>query len=77
LNEEYAIQIAKDWNAKYNKDKTGYVTRFEVRKAFLDNFDIHVVGGSMHQEYWIPAEALGEFNGSIIGKIEVTAKFGG
>ena len=22
LNEEYAAQIARDWNAKYNKDKT-------------------------------------------------------
>ena len=27
LNEEYAVQIAHNWNAKLNKDKVGYVTR--------------------------------------------------
>ena len=31
-NETYAAQIARDWNAKYNADKVGYVTPFEVRK---------------------------------------------
>src|SRR4051812_35221250 len=25
LNEEYATQIARDWNAKYNASKRGYV----------------------------------------------------
>lgn len=27
LNEQYAIQIARDWNAKYNNPPIGYVTR--------------------------------------------------
>lgn len=45
LNEEYAAQIARDWNAKYNEDKTGYVTGFAVRKEFLDNYEIKIVGG--------------------------------
>ena len=36
LNEEYATQIARDWNAKFNEDKIGYVTKFVVRKEFLD-----------------------------------------
>ena len=30
-----------------------------------------LVGASYHQEFWIPAEDLAEFNGHIIGKIEV------
>ena len=30
LNEEYAMQIARDWNAKYNADRIGFVTKFEV-----------------------------------------------
>ena len=30
LNEEYATQIARDWNAK-GEDKVGYVTRFSVK----------------------------------------------
>ena len=77
LNEEYATQIARDWNAKYNKDKLGYVTRFEVRKAFLDNYEAKVVGGQIYEEYWIPAEQLEEFNRNIVGKIEVIAEFSG
>jgi hypothetical protein len=39
LNEEYATQIARDWNAKYNEDNVGYVTRFAVRKDFLDKYE--------------------------------------
>jgi hypothetical protein len=77
LNEEYATQIARDWNAKYNETKVGYVTRFEVRKEYLDKYEVKVVGGSIHQEYWIPAEELKEFNRNIVGKIEVIAEYRG
>ncbi len=76
-NEEYAAQIARDWNAKYNEDKIGYVTKFEVRKEFLDKYETKVVGGATHEEYWIPAEDLQEFNRNIVGKIEVIAEFRG
>lgn len=75
LNEEYAAQIARDWNAKYNEDKRGYVTKFEVCKEFLDNYEVKIVGGASHEEYWIPAEDLEEFNRNIVGKIEVIAEF--
>lgn len=75
LNEEYAAQIARDWNAKYNEDKIGYVTKFAVRKDFLDNYEVKTVGGKTHAEYWIPAEDLAEFNRNIVGKIEVIADF--
>ena len=77
LNEEYATKIARDWNAKYNMEKIGYVTRFAVSKVFLDNYDVKVVGGAVHEEYWIPAEDLEEFNRNIVGKIEVIAEFRG
>ena len=77
LNEAYATQIARDWNAKYNADKIGYVTKFEVRKEFLDKYEVRIVGGAAHEEYWIPAEDLEEFNQNIVGKIEVIAKFRG
>ncbi len=66
LNEEYATQIARDWNAKHNEDKRGYVTRFRVRLDFLRNYDVQIVGGSSHREYWIPAEKLDEFNSNIM-----------
>ena len=74
-NEEYAVQIARDWNAKYNADKIGYVTRFQVRTDFLDNYEIQTVGGALYQEYWIPAEDLDKFNKNIVGQIEVIAEF--
>jgi len=77
LNEEYAVQIARDWNATYNDPKRGYVTRFQVRRTFLEQYEIHTVGGSVHQEYWIPAEHLSDLNHSIIGRIEVIADFSG
>ncbi len=77
LNEEYATQIARDWNAKYNEDKVGYVTKFAVRKEFLDNCEVKIVGGAVHEEYWIPVEDLEEFNRNIVGKIEVVAEFRG
>lgn len=76
-NEAYAAQIARDWNAKHNADKVGYVTRFEVRKEFLDNYETKIVSGATHEEYWIPAEELEEFNRNIVGKIEVIADFRG
>ena len=75
LNEGYATQIARDWNAKYNEPKCGYVTRFRVRKSFLDRYEARIVGGIIHREYWIPAEDLDEFNQNIVGKIEVITEF--
>jgi hypothetical protein len=77
LNEEYATHIARDWNAKHNRDKVGYVTRFRVRTEFLRRYDVQVVGGSGHREYWIPAEELEEFNRNIVGEIEVVAEYHG
>jgi hypothetical protein len=76
-NEEYAIQIARDWNARMNADRAGYVTKFDVDKAFLDRYVRQVVGGSEHEEYWIPAEDLAEFNSNIVGPIQVIAEFHG
>ena len=52
------------------------MTRFQVRKQFLDNYEVKTVGSSIHQEYWIPAADLVEFNRNIVGQIEVIAKFG-
>ncbi len=72
LNEEYATQIARDWNAK--NSETG-VTKFRVKTAYLSKFEIHTVGARIHQEYWIPAGELAEFNKNIVGLIEVIAEF--
>ncbi|GLV55355.1 hypothetical protein KDH_22020 [Dictyobacter sp. S3.2.2.5] len=73
LNEEYATQIARDWNAR--DGHSGYVTRFRVAKAFLDHYEVHRVGGTLHLEYWIPSEDLDEFNRQLVGPIEVISEF--
>jgi len=75
LNEEYATQIARDWNAKSSESKVGYVTRFAVKTSYLAQFTVQKVGGALHLEYWIPAENLHEFNQNIVGKIEVVSEF--
>jgi hypothetical protein len=76
LSEEYAAQIAREWNTRHSADGRGFVTRFRVRAEFLRRYDVQTVGGAIHQEYWIPAEDLPEFNRNIDGLIEVTAEFG-
>jgi hypothetical protein len=73
LNEEYATRIARDWNVKASG--VGYVTRFEVEKAFLDGYEVQQAGGQTILEYWIPAEDLDVFNRHIVGTIDVVAEF--
>lgn len=75
LNERYAAEIAGKWNVKYNEDHRGYVTMFEIDDEYAGQFAVHVVGGSYHQELWVPAEELDEFNRHIIGKIRVIREF--
>lgn len=79
LNFEYAAQIAKDWNTKDPaSDYAGFVTRFAVEQDYVERFPVQVVGSSeAHQELWIPAEDLEEFNRHIVGKIEVAAAYYG
>ncbi len=73
LNEDYAIQIARDWNVK--ADGAGFVTRFEVARSLLEKYSVQQAGGRQHLEYWIPAEDLPAFNSAIVGRIAVIAEF--
>lgn len=75
LNEKYAAEIAAQWNVKYNSDHKGYVTKFEIDDEYFHQFEIHVVGGSYHQELWVAAEELDNFNQHIIEKIQVISEF--
>jgi hypothetical protein len=74
LNFQYAEQIARDWNAP-TPPYAGFVTRFEVDQRYAETFEIHTVGGKDHQELWVPAEELSEFNRHIQRKIEVVAAY--
>ena len=74
--EDYATKIARDWNVPASG--SGYVTRFRVRRDFLDRYQVQDAGGRTHREYWIPAEeldAFNVFNAAIVSEIEVTAEF--
>ena len=73
MNEEYAIQIARDWNVPASG--SGFVTKFAVRTEYLSKFEIQNVGAVIHNELWIPADELEEFNNNIVGHIEVTKEF--
>lgn len=73
MNEEYAIQIARDWNVPASG--SGFVTKFAVNTSYVSRFEIQNVGGEIHNELWVPAEELEEFNSNIVGLIEVTKEF--
>jgi hypothetical protein len=78
LNQQYAGQIALEWNT--NDAFSGYcgiVTRFELDEAFLAKYPVQHVGGSGHDELWIPAGELAAFNDHIIDGIHVTNVFFG
>jgi hypothetical protein len=78
LTEEYATQIARDWNTRDEcSGFAGYVLRFHVRTEFLSKYDVHVAGSASHREYWIPAEDLAALNENIDGEIEVVSEFYG
>ena len=55
LNEDYAVQIARDWNTKTGT-RAGFVTRFEVDDEYAGRLERRVVGGREHEELWVPAE---------------------
>ena len=71
LNERYAREIAEKWNRRDpNSQYTGYVTTFEIDDEYISRFEVQTVGARYHQEFWIPAEELNEFNSHLVGKIK-------
>lgn len=72
-NEKYAFEVTQ-WNVR--QSGKGFVTKFKVKKAFIDKYPIQTVGGYYHTEWWIPADELEEFNKNIVGKIEVIGEYG-
>jgi hypothetical protein len=75
VQQYYAEDIAREWNTKDPRSGfVGYVTRFEARAEFPRRDPVQTLYGG-YQEYWIPAEELGEFNENIVGTIQVVAEF--
>ncbi len=76
LNFSYAAQIAREWNTK-SHTFAGYVTEFVVDDPYVAQFERRVVGGRLHEELWVPAGQLAEFNQHIVGPIKVSAAYFG
>jgi hypothetical protein len=77
LNFEYAEQIARDWNVT-SGDFAGFVTKFVLEDSYTSRFEVHDVGKQgVHQELWVSAEELLEFNLHIIGSIQIAAAYYG
>ena len=73
-NEQYAVEIARDWNVPASG--RGFVTRFEVQRAFMARYSVRQVGAAHHTEWWVPSEELETLNDNIVGLIEVIREFG-
>jgi hypothetical protein len=77
-NQLYAEEIALKWNTEdENSGYAGYVTAFDLPEEYLSKFPIQNVGGEIHNELWIPAEELEEFNNKIVGEIRIVKSFFG
>lgn len=76
LNKRYAEEIAQRWNTKDKQSSLcGFVVSFEIDDNYMSAFPVQTVGASYHQELWIPAKELNNFNSHIIGKINVVSIF--
>jgi len=54
LNEQYAREIAQQWNTKDQASGyAGFVTSFALPKGYLKQFPIKNVGSSHHNELWV------------------------
>lgn len=78
MNQAYAEQIALEWNTNDEfSGYAGYVTAFDLPDNYLQQFPVQNVGGEIHNELWVPAEQLDEFNNNIVGEIRVVNSFYG
>jgi hypothetical protein len=55
----------------------GHVTAFDLPEDYLAKFEVQNVGGEIHNELWVMAEQLEEFNSMIVGEIRLVKTFYG
>lgn len=78
MNQQYAEQIASEWNTKDEfSGFTGHVLAFDLPEEYLLQFPVQNVGGEIHNELWIDSTQLVEFNDKIIGEIRLIKSFYG
>lgn len=72
----YAEKIARDWNSVLPApNNEGFVTRFEIDAETATRYPVQQAGGRAHEELWVPAEELEQFNDGIVGEIRVVARY--
>lgn len=77
-NQTYAEQIAREWNTKDEfSGYAGYVLSFEIKEDYFKKYPVQNVGGEIHNELWVPANELEEFNNNIVGLIKIVNSFFG
>jgi hypothetical protein len=69
MKEAYAVQISKECTSPAYS--VSYITRFQIDTEFVSRYKIRNIGPNRQQELWIPPDELQEFNGHIVGAIEV------
>jgi hypothetical protein len=78
LTLEYARKIARDWNTvDAQSGYVGFVTRFEIDERTAARYPVQIAGGRSHEELWVPASELEEFNEHLLGIITVIEAFTG
>jgi len=78
LNQAYAAQIAAEWNTRDEfSGYCGVVTAFDLKEDHYLTFPVQNVGGEIHNELWVPAAELEEFNRNMIGDIRIVQAFFG
>lgn len=78
MNQEYAEQIASRWNTEDEfSGYAGYVLAFDLAADYLQQYPVQNVGGEIHNELWVPADALEDFNNHIVGGIRLVNSFFG
>src|SRR5690242_5344684 len=78
MNQQYAEQIARQWNTEDEfSGYAGYVLAFDLPEAYISKYPVQNVGGEIHNELWVPAGELEEFNNQIQGLIRIVHTFYG
>ena len=78
LNYNYAQEIAVKWNLDDEfSSYCGFVTEFEIQETSVQKYNVENVGNASHNELWIPADDLEQFNQHIVGPIQVSGRFYG
>lgn len=68
--------LAEKWNTKDEfSGYCGIITKFDLPTDYLQKYEVHNVGGFIHNELWVPSDDLNEFNSNIIGQVEIVKVF--